>query len=78
MDAPMFFGFVGLFNALLLWPGLVIFFTVASRGIFDDQTPITSLFTRSLFPQKLVFVTYEFFEAVFLIRLVPSSFSGGN
>jgi drug/metabolite transporter (DMT)-like permease len=21
MDAPMFFGFVGLFNAVLLWPG---------------------------------------------------------
>ena len=24
MDSPMFFGFVGLFNALLLWPGLLV------------------------------------------------------
>lgn len=24
MDAPMFFGFVGLFNAILLWPGLIL------------------------------------------------------
>ena len=25
MDAPMFFGFVGLFNAVLLWPGIDVF-----------------------------------------------------
>ena len=23
MDSPMFFGFVGMFNALLLWPGIL-------------------------------------------------------
>ena len=23
MDSPMFFGFVGMFNALMLWPGLL-------------------------------------------------------
>ena len=23
MDSPMFFGFVGMFNAFMLWPGII-------------------------------------------------------
>lgn len=32
MDSPMFFGFVGLFNAIMLWPGLFIVHFVGSES----------------------------------------------
>ena len=37
MDAPMFFGFVGLFNAVLLWPGL-LFCHFTGTEVFELPT----------------------------------------
>ena len=36
LDIPMFFGFVGLFNLLLLWPG---FFLLHYTGFEDFEFP---------------------------------------
>ncbi len=38
MDSPMFFGFVGAFNALFLWPGLALFHV---SGVEPFEAPTT-------------------------------------
>ena len=72
ISMPVFFGLVGLFNVLLLWPGfLILHFT----GVEPFELPPTSRVTTIILVCLLCFSsgTARIFMLMFESRLIPSA-----